>query len=429
LHQQRENTVTDGAERIFRATALQRAASPEQLDHLVGVTKPADWILTFVICLVVAGAIGWGIVGRVPSRATARGILVGSGHVTDVVSAAAGRLASIGVSVGDRVTHGQSIAQIAQTDIEQRHHDAVEVLNERQREFDDMAAKVKAELAVKADNFAKLEAAFNQVIAATGQRVVYLTTDVANLEDLLAKGYTTRKAVEDRRLELTEAQQRKQDTQNEILKLRTQKTDLETQRDRELQQSQFTVNEARRQVNELAGQLGRNSEVISPTDGRVVEVKVSAGSVLSIGTPVIAIEDESTNLEAVVYIPADQGKTIKPGMQVHVAPSTVKREEFGTMMGTVASVSDFPMTPQGMAAVLHNDSLVTLFTHDGAPYAVTVTLERDLATTSGYRWAVGKGPNVLLTSGTLAEAEITTRSRRPIDLVVPLIKKLTGLDG
>ena len=421
--------MADGAQRIFRACALQRAASPEHLDHLVGVWKPVDWILTFVICLALAGAIGWGIVGRVPSRATAQGILVGSGHVTDAVSAAAGRLASIGVSVGDRVTYGQSIAQIAQTDIEQRHHDAAEVLSERQREFDDQVAKVKAELAVKADNFAKLEAAFNQVIAATNQRVAYLTTDVANLEDLLVKGYTTRKTVEDRRLELTEAQQRKEDTQNEILKLRTQKTDLETQRDRELQQSQFTVNDARRQVDELAGQLGRNSEVISPTDGRVVEVKVSAGSVLSIGTPVIAIEDESANLEAVVYIPADQGKTIKPGMQVHVAPSTVKREEFGTMMGTVASVSDFPMTPQGMAAVLHNDSLVTLFTHDGAPYAVTVTLERDPATTSGYRWAIGKGPNVFLTSGTLAQAEITTRNRRPIDLVVPLIKKLTGLDG
>lgn len=333
--------MTDGAERIFRASALQRAASPEQLDHLVGVTKPVDWILTSVICLVLAGAIGWGILGRVPSRTTGQGILVGSGHVTEAVSAAAGRLASIGVSVGDRVTRGQSIAQIAQTDIEQRHRDATEVFNERQRQHEDLVAKVKAELAVKAENFAKLEAAFNQVIAATDQRISYLTTDVTNLEDLLAKGYTTRKNVEDRRLELTQAQQRKEDSQNEILKLRTQKTDLETQRERELQQSEFGVNDARRQMDELAGQLGRNSEVISPIDGRVLEVKVSSGSVLSIGTPVIAIEDESVKLEAVIYVPADQGKNIKPGMQVHVAPSTVKREEFGTMMGTVVNVSDF----------------------------------------------------------------------------------------
>jgi HlyD family secretion protein len=58
-----------------------------------------------------------------------------------------------------------------------------------------------------------------------------------------------------------------------------------------------------------------------------------------------------------------------------------------------------------------------------------VSLNQDASTASGYRWAVGSGPQVHLTSGTLAQAEITTRNRRPLDLVVPLIRKLTGVDG
>ncbi len=99
------------------------------------------------------------------------------------------------------------------------------------------------------------------------------------------------------------------------------------------------------------------------------------------------------------------------------------------MVGIVTSVSEFPVTPQGMSAVLHNDQLVKLFSKDGAPYAVIVSLEQDASTTSGYRWAVGKGPELHLTSGTLAQAEITARNRRPIDLVVPLLRKLTGIDG
>jgi HlyD family secretion protein len=164
-------------------------------------------------------------------------------------------------------------------------------------------------------------------------------------------------------------------------------------------------------------------------DGRVLEVKISPGSVLAVGTPVIEIESEGANLEAVVYISAERGKQIKPGMQVHLEPSTVKREEFGMMLGSVISISDFPMTPQGMAAVLHNDSLVSRFSHDGAPYAATVALYEDASNATGYRWAVGKGPNIHLTSGTLARAEITTRQQRPLDLVVPLLKHLTGIDG
>jgi HlyD family secretion protein len=422
--------VTERSQRAFRAVALQRAASPEQLDHLVGITKPFDWILTLVICLALAAALTWGVIGRIPTRAPGEGILIsGGGRVVDAVSAAAGRLSSIDVSVGDHVLQGQPIAQIAQTDIQQKHTSAVEVFREREREHADLTAKIASELASKNQNFSKLEAAFNQVIKATEQRIDYLTVDVKNLEDLMAKGLTTRRNLEDRRRDLTDAQQRKEDTQNEILKVRSQKTDLETQREHDIQQSEFTLHEARRQMDAAAGMLNQNTQVISPIEGRVLEVKVSAGSVLAVGTPVIAIESEGMKLEALVYIPAEGGKNVKPGMQVRIEPSTVKREEFGTMVGTIVTVSDFPITPQGMAAVLHNDSLVTRFTQKGAPYAARISLEQDPTTVSGYRWAVGKGPPIRLTSGTLTRAEVTTRRQRPLDLVLPLIKRLTGIDG
>jgi HlyD family secretion protein len=425
----KDERVTE-SQRAFRAVALQRASSPEQLDHLVNITKPFDWILTFVICLALAAALTWGVVGRIPTRVPGEGILVSDGgRVVDAVSDAAGRLSSINVAIGDHVVQGQAIAQIAQTDIQQHYTAAMEVYHEREHEHADLTSKVASELASKGQNFAKLEAAFIQVIKATEQRIDYLTGDVKILEDLLTKGYTTRRNVEDRRHELTDAQQRKEDTQNEILKLRSQKTDLETQREHEIQQSAFTLNEARRQMETIAGSLNQNTQVVSPIDGRVLEIKVSAGSVLTIGTPVISIESEGSMLEALVFIPTERGKSVKPGMQVRIEPSTVKREEFGTMVGTVVTVSDFPITPQGMAAVLHNDTLVSRFSHDGAPYAARVSLRQDTTTISGYRWAVGGGPPIRLSSGTLMRAEVTTRRQRPLDLVLPLIKRLTGIDG
>ena len=65
--------MTDLSQRTFRAVALERAASPEQLDHLVRITKPFDWILIFVICIALVAALTWGIVGRVPTRAAGEG--------------------------------------------------------------------------------------------------------------------------------------------------------------------------------------------------------------------------------------------------------------------------------------------------------------------------------------------------------------------
>ncbi|MBR0752821.1 NHLP bacteriocin system secretion protein [Bradyrhizobium jicamae] len=430
LGQQENKSAASAPQRTFRAAALDRAASPEQLDHLVVVTKSGDWIITLVLIAALAAVLTWGVFGRVPSRVSGEGILISSGgRVVDAVSAAAGRLQSVAVVVGDHVTEGQPIAQIAQTDIEQKHSAAVEVLHEREVEYNDIKTKAQSELAAKGSNFEKLEAALKQVIKATSQRIEFLAVDVKNLEDLLAKGYTTRRTMDERRREYTDAQQRLEDTQNEILKIRSQRTDLETQREREIQQAEFKLNEARRQMNALAEQLSQNTQVLSPIEGRVLEVKISPGSVLSVGTPVIAIETEGQKLQAVVYIAAEHGKQIKPGMQVHLEPSTVKREEFGMMLGTITSVSDFPMTPQGIAATLHNESLVSRFTNKGAPYAAEVVLDEDASTTTGYRWAVGQGPNLHLSSGTLAKAEITTRRQRPLDLVIPLIRHYTGIDG
>src|SRR5258708_11132312 len=160
------------------------------------------------------------------------------------------------------------------------------------------------------------------------------------------------------RRNLAHARQRRQDPKNQILKLRSGKTDLEPQPKRKSKTSKFAPNDARRQMEATAGQLTQNTQIISPIEGRVLEVKISAGAVLAVGTPVVAIESEGSKLEALIYIPAERGKNVKLGMPVRIEPSTVKREEFGTMVGTVVTLSDFPMTPQGMAAVLHNDNLV-----------------------------------------------------------------------
>jgi hypothetical protein len=62
-------------------------------------------------------------------------------------------------------------------------------------------------------------------------------------------------------------------------------------------------------------------------------------------------------------------------------------------------------------------------------YSVVVQLQRDPATFSGYHWSSGDGPPIHLSAGTLARAEVTTRERPPIDLVVPIMKRLSGIGG
>ena len=414
--------------KIFRAAAMERLSSPEQLDQLIDVTRPADWAGALVIGLCLSAVVIWSVVGRIPTRAGGEGILVSeAGRVVDAVSAVAGRLASVDVTVGDRVTRDQVIAHIEQIETEQRYRDAVEVLREREREHNELTAAINRELEIKAANVAAQKSGLEQIITASRQRLAYLTETVTGLDALNAKGVVTRRELEDRRDNLVSTQQKITESLNEVQRLDGEMRETETQRELDRLASQFKVNEARRQMEQLAGTLDRDSRLASPIDGQVFEIKVSAGGVLAAGTPVVAIESEGTSLQAVVYIPADRGKNVEPGMEVRVEPSTVKREEFGTMVGKVATISEFPVTPEGMAAVLHNDTLVKHFSQEGTPYAVVVQLQRDPATFSGYHWSSGAGPPIHLSTGTLARAEVTTRESPPIDLVVPIMKRLSGI--
>jgi len=422
--------MAESKEKIFRNAASERLSSVEQLDQLVAITRPFDWVAAVAMGLGLVVLIAWGVLGKIPTRVEGQGILISSGgRVIDAVSGVAGRLASIDVAVGDEVTADQVIAQVGQIEIEQRLAQAKEVLREREREHADLGATIDREIETKLANYTAQEKGLNEAIAAADQRATYLTADIEKLEPAVSNGFVTRKTVEDRRVELNAAKLRMVDAQNDILKINAQRLDLQSQRDRDRMQSQFRVNDARRLVEQLAADLDRGSRILSPADGRVVEVKVSGGSVLAVGTPVIEIETSGERLEATIYVPPDRGKDVRPGMQVHIEPTMIAREEYGAIIGRVIAISEFPVTPQGMSADLHNDTLVKRFSESGAPYAAKVRLEGDASTVSGYRWSSGKGPPLRLSAGTLTRAEVTTREQAPIGLVIPLLRRLSGVAG
>ena len=97
------------------------------------------------------------------------------------------------------------------------------------------------------------------------------------------------------------------------------------------------------------------------------------------------------------------------------------------MLGRVVSVADSPLSPTAMTVLLRTDALVRDFTARGAAYVVTVELERDEATPSGFRWTSRQGPDLTFGSGTLLEARITREQQRPIALVIPALRKWLGV--
>src|SRR5258708_5133968 len=120
---------------IFREAAIDRLSSPDQLDQVVGVTRPMDWIAAAVAALAILTLLIWSVAGAIPTRVAGDGIVLGAGgKVADAAASASGRLRAVVVAVGDRVKPGQLIADLAQDDAGERYRAAASLLAERERE-------------------------------------------------------------------------------------------------------------------------------------------------------------------------------------------------------------------------------------------------------------------------------------------------------
>ncbi len=182
----------------------------------------------------------------------------------------------------------------------------------------------------------------------------------------------------------------------------------------------------------IARVLPTNSDelvrVESNSNGRVIEVRVAAGNFVQIGEPLVNLEptgDVVQDIEAILFLPAAEGKKVRPGMKVQVIPTTVRAEETGVMLGWVRTVSEFPESQESLRRVLENDDLVTRFFEitNNAPIQVRVDLVPARDSVSGYKWSSPEGAKVDIQSGTLFDATIILDEKPPIELIFPFLAR------
>jgi multidrug resistance efflux pump len=97
---------------IFRKSALDSVATPEQLDQQVRIMKPVTWI---ILCAVAIGFITltiWGTVGNIISGVTYEGVIFPNTDVSAVVSKTTGIVSEIMARQGDYLEAGDIIAVV-----------------------------------------------------------------------------------------------------------------------------------------------------------------------------------------------------------------------------------------------------------------------------------------------------------------------------
>lgn len=415
---------------VFRKVSLDRLASPEQLDQLMRVTDARGWIVLAAMAAVFLMAVVWGITGTLPEDVAGEGILIRSGGVYEVIPSAGGRVTDVAVGVGDEVTEGEVVARVAQPELAEQLRAAQLTLGDLETQQRHLEAYGSMDVALQRRYLGQQRATIEQSIASEQQNLKWLSEKISSQERLVADGLLPRPTLLNTRQQYSSTAEKISDDSSQLTEVSVHALEMANQHHADLRSSQIKLDEQRQQVIELQRELETKSEVVAPYTGKVLEIMAERGSVVGDGQAVLTLDLTGRavkDLVAVLYVPSIHGKQIRVGMPIRIAPSTVKQEEYGLMMARVTYVSDFPATTRGMQRVLKNERLVSELSGQDAPYEVHADLMVDPATVSHYRWTSSKGPPLRIQSGTLATANITVATRRPIEMVLPILRSAAGL--
>jgi HlyD family secretion protein len=386
--------MADPKSRLFRKAALDRLSSPEELDVMVRITSPAGWVALLTILGLLFIALLWGIFGSIPTKVNGSAILIKTGGVYEVAARSNGLITDVSVKAGDIVRRGQKIARIAQPGLLE--------------EFNQLRAQ-REELINKSQTSGRLLA---QKRATVNFTIDVLKRRLDEQNQLLRDGLITRQT-------MLSTQQQLEENAAQLKQFDLQKLEQDMQ-----------LAEVERRIESVRTRLKLSTDVVSPYSGRILEIKLDENSIVQAGSSILNMElagDSIKDLEVVAFVSALDGKKVKPGMELFVAPSTVKREDYGYMIARVTSVSEFPSTQQGMMRILQNQQLVQQLSANSAPIQITADLIPEPKSASGYRWTSPGGAPLQVQSGTIGQASITVRSQRPISLVIPLLREFVGV--
>ena len=173
---------------------------------------------------------------------------------------------------------------------------------------------------------------------------------------------------------------------------------------------------------ELYLRMLEKAKVRAQAAGVVAELLVEEGSAVSQGTEVVSLRQSRGEQQVLCYVPVSYGKTITPGMEVVICPTTVNQQLYGNMIGKVVAVDDYVTSYNAIKSALGSDALAQMFSQNGPVISVTCQLRTDETTASGFWWSNEKGGNLVIAEGTIVTADIITEEKSPITLLVPYIK-------
>ena len=416
---------------LFRGEALKRFNSPEQLDQRINLIPPAMRMMAASVTVLVVAGLIWAVFGVVPTRVTGQGVLLADGKAAHTVQpVVSGPVIELLVKRGDHVEVDMPIARIQQVSLDTQLASTTTRVAVLQEDLVQLKKAHAAELARVEATLHRQKAVVQEQISAGKVRGEGLKEILSTAEGLYKRGLISR-------LEVANARAQHDQTMLDIVNATARQVEIEAAADQKRddlaeieRQKQEDIDALQAEAARLRAEVTVGSAVKAPVSGRIEEIRVGIGDVVSPGTIIATIGRVSPEtFEVIAVFANDMSKRIAPGMDVHVRPASVKKEEHGSMRGRVLSITELGISKAELNAVLRNPQLTDSLMGDAAPLLAKVQVFLDKDTPSGFAWWGGQGPPYRVTRGTRVAVDVIVDRKTPIALVIPALRNLLGLEG
>jgi HlyD family secretion protein len=387
------------------------------------------------LAIAAAGLLGWALFWPVPTEVMGTGVLIYPDNAGILNARAGGQVRQILVRVGQPVRRGQvllhlhlpvqerqlaqqrgNLRQLERDNARLDERDAQRLASEK-RAVDTALAKFAADrrryAALQSTYAAKLRSldwlARREVVAPLSSEVVMaeqgLTSTAVSLDEI------------------------KIQEKNVLTAYQQVKLTLETQ----ALQRRYQIDDLRRQIQVSEARIAYDGKVPAEREGTVLDLQVIPGQTVGLGQRLGTIGRPlqpgpgDRPLKAVAYFAPPDARRLPDNLPVEVVPLWNQRGRFGGIIGRVRQVLPLPASEDDISTTIGNPQLARELLKNGPVMRSEIELERDPASSDGYRWTLSRGSGVFpIRDGLTIRAHAYVEWRPPISYVIPGLRSLTG---
>jgi HlyD family secretion protein len=426
-----------------------------QLDAALRIVTVRSWVLLGVLGATLGGFAVFSWFYQAPLKVEGRGIILekrsdAGDSLLQVTAPAAGRVAKVVVKIGATVAPGDLLGEVDQSDLRDKITEAEAELNRLRDEDERLTRFDDDEAAKRAAALGELERSLRDSLALDRGRLGVLRVIAAADDKLKRQGLLNSGDALKSRAEADAVESAVRAAEARLAELDFQRLQDQTTRRRDKLKRTLGIQAAEIKRDLLRSQYQRDTRIVSPYGGQVVDLMLTPHALIEKGAPAALLQPERRDepMEAIVFVPAGLGKKVRPGDDVEVSPDSVRRHEHGFVLGQVQSISEIPATEMAMLAELKHKTLVASFLEQ---YAGQVLLSirvklRDVREETGVpsnavaaalgpegrtnwlRWSSSSGARQRVSTGTLCSASVVVERRPLVTLAIPWVKQMFGMD-